>query len=205
MYLKFTNVDAVTGISVGDAPASNGPAYPAINGLEFIFALASEYPTNVPTFYGSAPDGSDLSASGVIGEVTKDELDAAQTAELAAQVLLAQQRWAAIVAGRRYQAEIKGFVWSGFYIDTTRDSQSKINAGWAAAQNGMRDDSDAWKCLDLSTKQVVARPTTNAEMAEIGQGAYRYVQNCYNREAELLAAIADGSITDEMLKDGWPS
>jgi len=32
-----------------------------------------------------------------------------------------------------------------------------------------------------------------------------FVQACFNREAELLGAVADGSITAEMLEEGWPA
>ncbi|WP_288076470.1 DUF4376 domain-containing protein [Pseudomonas sp.] len=113
--------------------------------------------------------------------------------------------WHGLIAERRWRAETGGFVWNGCGIDTGRDSQAKINASWAAASAGIRDDSSVWKCLDVATGQVVARPTTNAEMIDIGQAAYRYVQACYDREGVLLAAVADGSISSEMLEQGWPA
>ncbi|WP_288080310.1 DUF4376 domain-containing protein [Pseudomonas sp.] len=113
--------------------------------------------------------------------------------------------WHGLIADRRWRAETGGFVWNGCGIDTTRDSQAKINASWAAASAGIRDDASVWKCLDVATGQVVARPTTNLEMINIGESAYRYVQACYDREGVLLAAVADGSISSEMLEQGWPA
>lgn len=113
--------------------------------------------------------------------------------------------WVALIADRRYRSEIAGFPWSGFGIDTERDSQAKISSSWSAARDGFRDDGSVWKCLDLATGQIVSRPTTNAEMIEIGQQAYRYVQACYDREGVLLDAAAEGTVTADMLEEGWPA
>lgn len=66
-YIKYTYVDAVTGISVAQAPATNGPVPPSIPGLEFVWARTSNYPTNVPEFFGTCPDDADLSVPGVLG------------------------------------------------------------------------------------------------------------------------------------------
>lgn len=112
--------------------------------------------------------------------------------------------WAALIADRRYRAEIAGFPWNGFGIDTERDSQAKISSSWSAARDGFRGDGSVWKCLDLATGQIVSRPTTNAEMIDIGQQAYRYVQACYDREGTLLEAAAGGTVTTDMLEEGWP-
>lgn len=83
-YLKYTYVDTVTGMSVLDAPAANGPVRPSVAGLEFSFALESEYPTDSSTFYGTTDDASNIDTAGVLGEITKAEFDAAQSAEMAA-------------------------------------------------------------------------------------------------------------------------
>jgi hypothetical protein len=65
-YIKYTYVDAVTGISVASHPATNGPAYPAVVGLQFVWARESDYPTNVPEFFGTCPDTSDTQIDGVL-------------------------------------------------------------------------------------------------------------------------------------------
>lgn len=65
-YLKFTYVDSTTGTPVTSAPAVNGPAFPAVVGLEFAWARESAYPTDVPEFFGTCPDDSDTDVPGVL-------------------------------------------------------------------------------------------------------------------------------------------
>lgn len=50
-HIKFTYVDAITGISVAKQPAANGPV-PPVAGLEFAWARRA-YPTDVPEFFGT--------------------------------------------------------------------------------------------------------------------------------------------------------
>ena len=66
-YLKFTYVDAVTGISIASEPAANGPVFPPVAGLEFAWARESQYPTDVPEFFGTCPDDSNVQIDGVLG------------------------------------------------------------------------------------------------------------------------------------------
>ena len=66
-HIKFTYVDAKTGIPVSSQPAVNGPAFPSVVGLEFTWARESAYPTDVPEFFGTCPDGSDTDVPGVLG------------------------------------------------------------------------------------------------------------------------------------------
>ena len=67
-HIKFTYVDAVTGAPVSEAPALNGPVFPAVAGLEFVWARESRYPTAVPEFFGTCPPDSDIAVPGVLGE-----------------------------------------------------------------------------------------------------------------------------------------
>ena len=83
-YIKFTYIDADTGVSVAQQTA-NRLVMPRVSGLEFKWAALSEYPTPVPTFYGVCPDGSDTDKSGVIDILTEAEYTAAYTAEIAMQ------------------------------------------------------------------------------------------------------------------------
>lgn len=64
-YLHYTYVDAVTGISVDDEPAVNGPKPPDVDGLIFEWARESRYPTEKPDFFGTCPDDSFVSVPGV--------------------------------------------------------------------------------------------------------------------------------------------
>jgi hypothetical protein len=83
-YLTFTQVDAVSGLPANEALMNAGPAYPAIAGLTFGFALESQYPIERPVFYGTCDDGADLALPGVLGEVTQAEYEAAEAAEMVA-------------------------------------------------------------------------------------------------------------------------
>ena len=66
-HIKFTYVDAITGISIASEPAANGPVFPPVAGLEFAWARESCYPTDVPEFFGICPDGSNVQVDGVLG------------------------------------------------------------------------------------------------------------------------------------------
>ncbi len=82
-YLIYTYVDAITGVPVSDAPATNGPKPPDVSGLEFAFALESQYPTSVPVFYGTADDGAEVSLPGVMAVMDEATFEAARVTELA--------------------------------------------------------------------------------------------------------------------------
>lgn len=70
-YLKYTYVDSVTGISIATTPALNGPAPPAVAGLEYAWARESLYPAAVPQFFGTCPEASDAAVEGVLGELSQ--------------------------------------------------------------------------------------------------------------------------------------
>lgn len=83
-YLKFTYVDAVTGVSIAQAPAQNGPRFPAVTGLAFEWARESAYPTDVPQFFGVCPDDSAIDVPGVIHEFGQYDYDNMRADEFAA-------------------------------------------------------------------------------------------------------------------------
>ena len=80
-YIKFTNVDAITKISIAQEPAANGPVFPQIKGLVYVFANESQWPTNLPIYYGTCDEDADLSVSGILGQITETEFNTAQQAE----------------------------------------------------------------------------------------------------------------------------
>jgi hypothetical protein len=103
------------------------------------------------------------------------------------------------IAARRYARETDGItIPPGIPIDTGRDSQALITGAVVAA---MVDPAYVcrWKTdtgfVDLSA----------AELIEIGTAVRSHVQACFDREAVLLAAVADGSFTEGMLDEGWPN
>ncbi|WP_024696138.1 DUF4376 domain-containing protein [Pseudomonas syringae] len=114
------------------------------------------------------------------------------------QLPLPEPDWLPLIATRRYQAEISGITLEGLPIET--DDRSKLLINGAAAR-AARDSNYTlkWKTLegfvDLPAAQVLIMADAVSD----------HVQDCFNREAELQAAVADGSITAEMLDQGWPA
>lgn len=84
-YIKYTYLDAVTGVPVTEAPAANGPAMPAIEGLVFVWARESAYPTDKPEMFGTCPDGVDVAqVPGVLGVFSQEDWDNMHVDEMAA-------------------------------------------------------------------------------------------------------------------------
>ena len=81
-YIKFTYVDSLTGKSILDEPSLNGPKFPEVGGLEFVWARESDYPTELPEFFGTCPDNSDINRPGVLAEFLKEDWEQMQADEL---------------------------------------------------------------------------------------------------------------------------
>lgn len=102
------------------------------------------------------------------------------------------------IAARRYQAETGGITVEGLPIDTGRDSQSLI---MGAAVSAMLDAgcSVRWKTaggfVSLDAPQIIA----------LASAVRRHVQACFDREAELVTALAAGIFQPALLEDGWPA
>lgn len=111
---------------------------------------------------------------------------------------ISDAEWIARIATRRYQAEVSGITLDGLPIETDDRSKLLING---AASRAARDSNYTlkWKTfegfVDLPAAQVLIMADAVSD----------HVQDCFNREAELQAAVADGSITTEMLEQGWPA
>ena len=80
-YIQYTYKDAETGISIDKSPHKNILALPNIEKLTFGFAVESEYPTNVPKFYGTVPYITNIQVEGVLKEVTESEYKLMQQKE----------------------------------------------------------------------------------------------------------------------------
>ena len=104
-YIKFTYVDAVTGISIASEPAQNGPVFPPVAGLEFAWARESQYPTDVPEFFGTCPEDADTQVDGVLGVYVQADWETMREDEMRArnpvpqQVTMRQARLALLSAG----------------------------------------------------------------------------------------------------------
>ena len=111
-YLKFTYVDAVTGISIASEPAANGPVFPPVVGLEFAWARESRYPTDVPEFFGTCPDDSNVQVDGVLGVYLQADWEQMREDEMQArnpvpqQVSMRQARLALLSVGLLDDVEI---------------------------------------------------------------------------------------------------
>lgn len=103
----------------------------------------------------------------------------------------------AVIAARRYEAEVSGIDISGLHVAT--DDRSKLLISGAALEAAIDPSyTMQWKTpagfIDLTGKQVIG----------IARAVRAHVQACFDREAELLAALADGAFTEDMLEQGWP-
>ena len=83
-HLKFTYVDALTGISIATEPAMNGTKFPPVQGLEFAWARESAYPTPTPEFFGTCPDDSATQVDGVLGLFIETDWEQMRTDEMRA-------------------------------------------------------------------------------------------------------------------------
>ena len=104
-YIKFTYVDSVTGISIASEPAQNGPVFPSVAGLEFVWARETQYPTDVPEFFGTCPEDADTQVDGVLGVYLQADWETMREDEMWArnpvpqQVTMRQARLALLSAG----------------------------------------------------------------------------------------------------------
>ena len=117
--------------------------------------------------------------------------------EKAARDELIAAQWADQIAARRFQVETGGVTVAGVQINTERDSQSLLT-GAAFAASLDPGYHIKWKAatgfVDLSAQQIIG----------VASAVRAFVQSCFDRESELLGAVADGSITAQMLEEGWP-
>lgn len=105
--------------------------------------------------------------------------------------------WPALIAARRYTAETAGTTVEGMPIDTGRDSQGLIIGAALASML------DAHYTIKWKTAEGFVE-LTGAQVIGVASAVRAYVQACFDREADLLAAVADGSITEAMVGETWP-
>lgn len=107
----------------------------------------------------------------------------------------AQQR----IAARRYQVQIAGTTLDGMPVNTSTDSQALITGAALAA---VLDSSYVcrWKMADGSRVELDAKM-----IIAVASAVRDHIQACYDREDEMLTAVADGTFTEAMLDEGWPA
>lgn len=106
--------------------------------------------------------------------------------------------YANLIAARRYNEEIRGITCEGSLIDTGRDSQALITGAALAAVID-----PAYICNWKSATGFITLDAT--QIIGIASAVRAHVQACFDREAELMAALIDGTYIDPMLNEGWPA
>lgn len=141
MLVKFTYVDSVTHIPVSIAPATNGPALP--EGINFDFAAESEYPTEVPTFYGTTdlnelPDGATEITQAQYDEAKsiQDQFLAAREAEIEKQQDEIEAQRLAKEARQRRDVLLLLSDWVAL---KEYEQQEPMSDEWAAYHQALRD------------------------------------------------------------------
>ncbi|MBD9463891.1 DUF4376 domain-containing protein [Pseudomonas sp. Pdm06] len=105
---------------------------------------------------------------------------------------------AAHIARVRYQHETAGITVNGVNIDTHRDSQALITA---AALSAVIDPTYVcvWKALSGPVT------LTATQLIDIATAVRTHVQASFDRECQLLTALAEGTYEVDMLDHGWPA
>lgn len=175
-YIKFTYVDAVTGISIASEPAANGPVFPPVEGLEFVWARESAYPTDVPEFFGTCPDESDTQVEGVLGVYNQQDWETIRQDEMAAR-------------GPQTQFEKDQSRY------TKRAAVKDNLMAYMAADNMSRVRSGVWSVADLTT--LLDDPHVIAANALMGTLSFEL-------SAAQIQAAATPLLTPE-IKSDWVS
>jgi hypothetical protein len=103
----------------------------------------------------------------------------------------------AAIAEERYKQETAGIILNGMAIDTGRDSQALITGATLSA------------IIDpeyVCTWKTVNGPVqlTAPMLIGVASAVRAHVQACFDREGDLLSAVADETFVDSMLYEGWP-
>lgn len=101
------------------------------------------------------------------------------------------------IAASRYQAEVGGITLNGLQINT--DDRSKLLINGAALEATI----DPEYAMQWETAAGFVE-LTGAQVIGIARAVRAHVQACFDREAELLAELEAGTLTGEMLEQGWP-
>lgn len=186
-YLRYTQVDAITGVAASKEPMRHGPKTP--DGVAFKFALESKYPTAVPTFYGTT----DLEVlPEYVTEVTQEDFDTALVNEMQARhdKLLAQLK--SSIASIRFHKETGGITLGGVEIKTDRESQSLLANGYTSLKEGLVSQV-RWKGAD-GTWTVF---TSSEELKPIAAAVSQHVEGCWSAE-EAVSTQLDGMTYKEL-------
>ncbi|MNM46285.1 hypothetical protein D3C81_572220 [compost metagenome] len=146
--------------------------------------------------FTASPDDTDIEGQAIFEGLERGDFG---TVEPYVAPVLTVEAQRARIAARRYQAEVTGIQVGETMVDTGRDSQALITG---AALQSLIDPSYSlrWKTatgvfIELDAQQVIGMATL----------VRAHVQACFEREAALLAELDAGTLTDNMLEEGWPT
>lgn len=213
MFIKYTNVDAVTGISSHSAPMVNGPAMPNLPGLKFDFALESQWPTTTPEYYGWCDDNVPANSQGILEVLTKPDYDAAKDNEMKLRVSVAKKLVFANLAAKRSAVEGGGITLRQMggvdlaipvVIQTAKEDQDRIDT----CLNNMERYPDILPKISFKAANNNWVELDYASMKLIGGLVVKHVQDCFNAEKTHTDAInALTSVETVRVYDittGWP-
>lgn len=165
-HIRYTYVDAVTGVPVTIAPAANGPAMPAIPGLQYLWSRESAWPTSTPDFFGTLPEGVPVDVPGVLEVMDATRFADLQAAELAARATVARER---AKAQRQAQVDVikvttsSGRVFDGDETSQTRMARAIVGLQAAQAALGPAAPTDiVWVLADNTAVSVTAAELSEA-------------------------------------------
>lgn len=107
-----------------------------------------------------------------------------------------KNQYKAMIASRRYSVEVSGITIDGITINT--DDRSKLLINGAAFEASLNPD----YVMDWKTPEgFITMGST--EIITIARAVRQHVQNCFDRESQLLSALEEGTFTEQMLEEGW--
>lgn len=101
------------------------------------------------------------------------------------------------IAQRRWEAETAGITLNGLAVAT--DDRAKLLINGAALEATIDPD----YVMQWKTGGGFVR-LTGAQVIGIARAVRGHTQACFDREAELLEALEAGTLTPEMIEQGWP-
>lgn len=215
-YLKFTMVDKRTGVPISEEGAKNGQTQPNIEGLELKFADKSNWPiptgsNRYPIYFGTCPDSSNTSKSGVIQELTETEYNEAYENELnrrkqQSRKRVNRERDSRIAQGMPYTFpdESEGTI-------QLRDLKDKTNVQ-GLGSNGikLKINEDTTTKVPFRDEQNQSHNLNGDELIAMGEQVSNFIQNHYSSGWSIKEEIESTTTFDELESiditsdDKWP-
>ena len=106
------------------------------------------------------------------------------------------------IARTRYEHETGGTTVDGMFVPTDDRSKTLIVGKYNRARLSEERGEAGWATRWKTPNGWVTLDAT--QMQSLGEAVDDHVQACFDREEELLNAVAAGTFTEAMLSEGWP-